>query len=861
VFSLCRIKRSLIAPAFAIVVLFCAAGAPAAHAGLSTWTSLVGLTASDPGSPGWVRVYATGTPPTTIYAGTEGDGVFKSVDDGLTWAPFSSGLDADGLTVDAIYTSGGMVYAGTDGGLFSAPDSVASGGSWTPLAQGPDPDPEHPTMLNVAVQALISLTGGPMLAGTASEGVYTSGDKGATWTPPADDNGMPAGTTVWSFASFANFVWAATSNGIYRSSDQGTTWSLSSDGLPFATTLGVFQDTQNPLIYYAETASDGLWRSVDGGTTWQSANGDPDDEPFGGDSTPTIHAIQEFSGPTQTRLYTATSDGLWVGTLPNVTVPGPGGQSLEVPGQIIWRPVTQDGLGDNTIMWALSSFTTVPGTLLAGTQSNGGYSLTFQPPLNDGAPQDLPSWLAASILPLNVGTQLVGTAGNWSGTPQIDFSYQWQRCDTTQAGSCSDISGATNQLYTLVAADQGKYIRDVVTGTNDFPSPAPISTAKSEIRGPVGAQPGPLPGDNQESAPTIVDISPGADPALPTEGDTLSAPDSSQDPAGWLFNPPADADSITYQWLLCDANGDNCAAIPGATQSTYVLTAADDELTLRVQVTGSNSYGTTTLPLSAATNTIIPLPATATSPPQLLGNAYVGSTLVGTVGTWANPATYWTRQWEQCEPDGSDCSPIPGATSPEYTVQPGDLGMTLLMDVTAGVVPANHLPLPVDVDTPLSAVVAEPPSVTPTPTPTTTTTTPSPTPQPTPAPPAKPASPQQSKQVVPALSKLGLTKVGGLRLTLSAPGSVRIVLARRLSGHVAKHRCIAGKRKHAPVCTLYQTVETIERAGLAAGGHVIPLPTSAHGHRLKPGNYRLTITPAGAAGDRGKAQTISIVLG
>ena len=53
--------------------------APAANAGLSTWNSLLGLTAPH---PSWVRVYTTGTPPTTMYAGTEGDGVYRSLNAG-----------------------------------------------------------------------------------------------------------------------------------------------------------------------------------------------------------------------------------------------------------------------------------------------------------------------------------------------------------------------------------------------------------------------------------------------------------------------------------------------------------------------------------------------------------------------------------------------------------------------------------------------------------------------------------------------------------------------------------------------------------------------------------------------------------
>ncbi len=844
-----------------------AVAATPAQAGLSTWTPLIGL--SDNGgpsisNPSWVRTFATGTPPTTIYAGTEGAGVWKSVNDGLTWSQYSSGLNSDSLDVYQLFTGGGNIFAATSGDLWSAPDSISPGGSWSPIAQGAETDPQNPTKLNNPVQAVISVTGA-MLAGTVSEGVYRSTDDGKTWQPPAPNNGMPEdGLTVWSFASIGPFVWAATSDGIFRSTDSGSTWTLSSDGIPeSAVTLGIVQDSGNPLIYYAETGSDGLYRSIDGGTTWQSIDGDGSSEPFGGGSTPTIHAIQEFSGQTQTRLYVATSDGLWIGTLSNVFVK-PVGQSVQVPGTPVWRNVTSAGFSvSNPIIWGLSTFTNVPGTLLAGTQNDGGYSLTFQPPANDGAPQDLPSWLAAGILSLDVGTQLVGTQGNWTGTPTIDYSYQWQRCTSSSPGSCSDISGATDQVYTLAPSDQGKYIREVVTASNDFPSfPKVPYTASSVVAGPVGAAPGPLPGTTQQDAPEISD--PSGDIALPTEGDTLAAPaGQAGGNGGWYFNPAGNI--IIYQWLRCDGNGANCAPIAGATNSIYTLTSVDDASTIEVEVSAENQFGQNAPLVSGATNPIIPLPAMVTSPPTLRGKAYVGSTLVGGVGTWASPATYWTRQWMQCEPDGSGCSPIAGATGPEYTIQPDDYGMTLELEVTADVNPADQLPDAVTVDSPLSVVVTYPPGVTPPPP--STPSNPS-----TPSQPTTPAgsgsgsqTPSSHPTSLAPSPHLGAVKLAAngrsLTFTLSGPGSVTLVLQRVTKGHRHGGACLKGAaHKKANRCTLFAFVTSAVRGGLPAGGGRIALPTRVHGHLLPPGTYRIVLTPRGAGTGVGSASTLTLVL-
>jgi hypothetical protein len=66
----------------------------------------------------------------------------------------------------------------------------------------------------------------------ASGGVYQSSDGGATWTPPAPNNGMARAETVWSFGSFADgLIFAATGSGIYQSLNFGNTWTLRNDGI------------------------------------------------------------------------------------------------------------------------------------------------------------------------------------------------------------------------------------------------------------------------------------------------------------------------------------------------------------------------------------------------------------------------------------------------------------------------------------------------------------------------------------------------------------------------------------------------------------------------------------------------------
>ena len=80
------------------------------------------------------------------------------------------------------------------------------------------------------------------------------------------------------------------------------------------------------------------------------------------------------------------------------------------------------------------------------------------PPTNTVAP------LVSSATAALGNAVTVGT-GTWTGDATITYTYQWQVSDTG-VGGWSDISGETANSITIEAAEQGKYIRCVVTGTN-----------------------------------------------------------------------------------------------------------------------------------------------------------------------------------------------------------------------------------------------------------------------------------------------------------------------------------------------------------------------------------------------------------
>ena len=105
----------------------------------------------------------------------------------------------------------------------------------------------------------------------------------------------------------------------------------------------------------------------------------------------------------------------------------------------------------------------------------------------------------ATGAPAVTGTAQVGETltADTSGVADTDglsgatFSYQWLADD-------AEIAGATSSTYTLVAADEGKYIKVKVTFTDDLPGNSRVAHKRCDR--PCGS---PSPNSPASGAPTI----------------------------------------------------------------------------------------------------------------------------------------------------------------------------------------------------------------------------------------------------------------------------------------------------------------------------------------------------------------------
>jgi hypothetical protein len=104
--------------------------------------------------------------------------------------------------------------------------------------------------------------------------------------------------------------------------------------------------------------------------------------------------------------------------------------------------------------------------------------------------------------PTMLGTAEVGksehiTNGTWTESP-TSYTYQWQRCDESGSG-CTNISGATAQVYPLVEADVGHTVDAQVTAHNAFGQGTATSAPSAVVKpAPKGLEIIPNPSESNQ---------------------------------------------------------------------------------------------------------------------------------------------------------------------------------------------------------------------------------------------------------------------------------------------------------------------------------------------------------------------------
>ena len=170
------------------------------------------------------------------------------------------------------------------------------------------------------------------------------------------------------------------------------------------------------------------------------------------------------------------------------------------------------------------------------------------------------------------------------GLTNVSYSYQWVAND---GSTDTDIAGATDSTYTLVAADEGGTIKVQVSFTDDAANAESLtSAATATVSFAV----------QQQAANSPATGAPAISGAAQV-GQTLTAATSGIADADGLTNV-----SYSYQWVRNDGTSDT--AISGATNSTYTLIAADEGKTIKVRVSFTDDAGYGETLTSAATGIV-----------------------------------------------------------------------------------------------------------------------------------------------------------------------------------------------------------------------------------------------------------------
>ena len=161
------------------------------------------------------------------------------------------------------------------------------------------------------------------------------------------------------------------------------------------------------------------------------------------------------------------------------------------------------------------------------------------------------------------------------GLDNVSFSYQWQ-------ADGADVSGATNENYTLTHSDEDKAISVTVSFTDEAGNEETLTSAAT---GAVAAKAN----SPATGAPAITGTA--------QVGETLTV-----DTSGIADDDGLEKASLSYQWL---ADG---ADLPGATGSTYTLADSDERKAISVKVSFTDDRGRQETLSSAATDAVAGLP-------------------------------------------------------------------------------------------------------------------------------------------------------------------------------------------------------------------------------------------------------------
>jgi hypothetical protein len=204
----------------------------------------------------------------SIYAGTIGAGIYRSTDNGESWA-FSNG-DMTSMYTLCFAVSGKYLYAGSAIG-HGISLSTDNGTTWVNVNNGLPPNPwsDGDNQVVTGVIDRLAASGNNVFASIrlSPEAFYLSTDNGSNWTN-ANIGTIPG---ISSIAVIGNNFFVGSSNGVYISQNNGETWISTGLTDSVITSLAVSYTGSSKVNLFAST-SGSIFLSTNNGITWVHAD-------------------------------------------------------------------------------------------------------------------------------------------------------------------------------------------------------------------------------------------------------------------------------------------------------------------------------------------------------------------------------------------------------------------------------------------------------------------------------------------------------------------------------------------------------------------------------------------------------------
>ncbi len=203
-----------------------------------------------------------------VYAGTT-VGVFRSMDGGRNWVERMTGMTEVNFVVSLVMDPQrpNVLYAGTTGGVYRTINGTES---WEKKTEGMVAADAKMASMAIGVNGLaVDPTNSDVVYAGTTKGLYKSMDQGEHWDKIQGSIQDSYISAIQVDPSQSSTLYMATSDRVQKSEDSGVTWVPKINGLDAASIRSLQINPSDPRVLYVGTNGGGLYRSSDAGDSWK----------------------------------------------------------------------------------------------------------------------------------------------------------------------------------------------------------------------------------------------------------------------------------------------------------------------------------------------------------------------------------------------------------------------------------------------------------------------------------------------------------------------------------------------------------------------------------------------------------------